>query len=109
MYKNLNGTPTQDQLDAVFLAPDDRRIVADAKKTVYEATNVLYPQHLRTTLSFAAYSIGAMSFWGSFIFIFFFGTGVVAVPFNQFIQWADRPRPMKDEGSFKKEKDRLAK
>jgi len=105
----MQGTPSKAQLDAVFLAPDDKTTIIPNSQTVYEATNILAPQYLQTTLSFAAYSIGAMAFWGSFSFLFFFGTGVVAVPFNQIIQWADRPKPMKDEGSFKKEKDRLAK
>lgn len=64
---------------------------------------------LETTLTFAAYTIGAIAFWGSFIFCFFLATGLVAVPFNQIIQWADRPKPLIDAGEFKKEKERVAK
>ena len=63
---------------------------------------------LHTQITFQAYCIGAGAFWGQFIFVFFFGTGIISVPFSNIIAWADRPKPM-TEGEFKKEKDRLAK
>ena len=60
------------------------------------------------TLTFAQYTIGAFAFFGSFLYVFFFGTGLVAIPFEHMIAWADRPRSM-NESQFKKEKDRLTK
>jgi len=63
---------------------------------------------LHTQLTFAAYTIGAVAFWGNFIYVFFLGTGLVAIPFSQIIAWADRPVAM-TESEFRKKKDGLTK
>ena len=104
-YKFADVT-SQTELKTVFLALDDatRETSADPATYAYHAKLTI-----DTTLTFAAYTIGAVAFWGSFIFLFFLSTGLVAVPFNQIIQWADSPKPMKDVGEFKKEKERVAK
>lgn len=59
-------------------------------------------------LTFAQYTIGAFAFFGSFLFVFFCGTGLVAVPFDFMFSWVDRPKPM-NELQFKKEKENMVK
>lgn len=60
-------------------------------------------------LTFAAYTIGAGAFWGSFFLVFFMGTGFIAIPFENMVAFMDRPRPVKDAEQFKSYKDKLAK
>jgi len=69
---------------------------------------VLCYKHIETQLTFAAYCIGAFAFWGSFMWVFFFGMGLVAIPFSNIIAYLDRPKPMKED-EFKKKKDELTK
>jgi hypothetical protein len=59
-------------------------------------------------LSFGAYTIGTFAFFGSFLMVFFFGTGLVSIPLDFILNWLDKPKPM-NESQFKKEKDSLVK
>jgi hypothetical protein len=104
-YKGLEGTPDQAKIDSVFLTIEDDRILLPIDKNEYEFLDSLT---LHTQLTFAAYTIGALSFWGSFMLVFFMGTGLVAIPFENIITWLDRPVPM-NESEFKKKKDVLTK
>ena len=80
-YK-ISDPTSQTALDAVFLAIDDEKYVTSEDISVYAYHSRL---EIKTTLTFAAYTIGAVTFWGSFIYLFFFATGLVAIPFNQII------------------------
>lgn len=106
-YKGLEGTfQTGDSLIMnIFLDMDDMRTIMPTDPNVYEYQPKLV---LDTQLTFAAYTIGAGAFWGSFLFVFFAGTGLVAIPFTHIIAWADRPVAM-NESEFKKKKDGLVK
>ena len=121
-YNTYLYTPTANQtledpdynFNQIFLDMEDERFF-DAEDNQYwfpeQVDQGLYVQNeitLHTQITFQAYCIGAGAFWGQFIFMFFFGTGIISIPLSNIIAWADRPRPM-TEGEFKKEKDRMAK
>ena len=104
-YKGLEGTPTQAALDRVFLTLDDTTTELPLDTNVYEYHGKL---ELDSQLTFSAYTIGALAFWGSFMLVFFLGTGLVAIPFTHVLAWMDKPLPM-NQSQFGKEKDRVAK
>lgn len=94
-YKGLEGaTLDQIKIDQVFLSLDDAKVVMVDDTQVFE---YIPKVEIGMQLTFAQYTIGAAAFFGSFLFVFFAGTGLVAVPFNHIIAWADRPKPMKKD------------
>lgn len=88
----------------MFLSIDNTTTKISNNASFYDVKDVT----LDMQLTFAQYTIGAAAFFGSFAFLFFAGTGLVAIPFHHVITFFDRPKPM-NESQFKKEKDGLVK
>ena len=89
----------------MFLAIEDSTAELSKNQEEYEYRPMV---ELDMQLTFAQYSIGAFAFFGSFIFLFFCGTGLIAIPVDYILSYIDRPKPM-DEMRFKKEKENLVK